>query len=202
MRHGPAVILLALLAGSLGSGAPKNYANVRLIVTDLLGDPIPVKSLQFRSTEGDFAGRFHPGYASSIPWGRYMIRVVSPGFDPWRREIEIARPSVLIPVGLEAGEIESPPKYCHLEAHVSGLQRRMSNDGPLWARAFAVFGDQSFSTEISAGRFTFDDVPCGKYLITVISGSEVLSVTPTLVSADHASIGIAVGQSRDIKREQ
>jgi hypothetical protein len=193
------LIIVAAIRAGAGSSCP--CADVQLMVTDLIGDAVPISTLHFVGSGHDEAGWFKNGRASTVPYGRYEVTVIVPGFNPWHREVEIQNSRVVISVGMEAGEVEGPPKFCSVKGGVSGLSREF-HGRPLWIRAQAVFGYQSFATEITENHFGFENLPCGKYLMVVVAGTEVVATASTLVDWHNKTIQIPVdkGAAQDSRR--
>jgi hypothetical protein len=189
MNMRPNLLILAA-AMRLSAAAPCPCADVQLSVSDLFGDPVSIGTLRFVGESGDAAARFSNGRAKLVPYGRYEVTVIVPGFEAWHRDIEIHSARVIVPVGMETGGIEAPPRLCSIGGRVvPGARPRW----PLWVRAQAVFGYQSFATALNANRFNFENIPCGTYLFIIVSGADVVATTSTVITPDHKSIDIAVG---------
>lgn len=184
-------LLIPIIAARLGAVPPCPCADVRLMVTDLLGDGVPITTLHFVGNGRDFAAKFQNGRAGLIPYGQYEITVLVSGFKLWHRDIQIRNANVILTVGMETGEIEVPPKFCSLNGRVTGLSID-SGSAPPWVRAQTVFGYESFSTELNGSRFRFENIPCGKYLMVVVSGADVIGTASTLVSWNHKFVKIAL----------
>jgi hypothetical protein len=192
------VLLIIAAAMRLAATSPCPCADVQLTVTDLLGDAVPISTPHFIGDGRDEAGWFKNGRASTVPYGRYEMTVIVPGFNPWEREVEIRNARVVIPVGMEAGRVEAPPKFCSVKGGVPGLSHKFQGR-PLWIRAQAVFGYQSFATEITEDRFGFENLPCGKYLMVAISCTEIAATVSTLVDWHNKTIEIPVGNGNSSK---
>ena len=177
--------ILAICGHSLG-------AEVTLRMVDREGHPVRcwVRVFQTQLRDREYASAFHDLRASGVDSGTYNFElekgprpseVTEKPPNPWLRawgEVTVAGPTNLFVIVAEwangAMTMSVPPVTVPtLEGTIEPHSRFAQNSN--WIRFNAVYDTKQFDVDVdAAGRFRVWDNLDGVYLLTVISGSEIL----------------------------
>jgi hypothetical protein len=119
---------------------------------------------------------------ANLPYGDYKIRVEVPGFEYWNGDVHVRTTLTRVTVGMQLGAFEAPKPTCSLRGEVRGIDR--DNPNKAWVRLLPSFAHEIFEADITSnGAFSVDGAECGKYVLAIISGKNILHLEPVELAA-------------------
>ena len=110
---------------------------------------------------------------ANLPRGEYIVTTVAKGYTKGVGHLVVYRDNQFVPLSLVVSPIEGPGKSTVV---VSGtLSGKYANEAsPLWIRMVGVFTDvDQIAAVTTAGAFTFDEIPPGRYMVFVFSRGDL-----------------------------
>jgi hypothetical protein len=140
-----------------------------------VGTPNPEARVELTNIpdKKDYSGHFTGHVANGIPYGRYLLRVHTPGYL-LERFVDIEQPETWLQLGTQLGRYGNPEQSTDVpfEGTVIGLEGLAT---PIWVKLVPLFYEEAMQAPVGAsGEFAFKQVPLGRYLILVISGSALI----------------------------
>lgn len=166
-----AVALVSLLAAQPRLGA----GEVELHVVNWHGRKLPQYSLTITARGGPGARQWKLSGAGpqtiQLPYGEYKVAAGASLHNDAEMEFAVEAGRSLVVVALPPSHWgESTVRYTELSGAVTGAGRR-----DVMVRLVSLFGDLRRQERAEPdGRFVFEEVPDGEYLLLVLDGSRIL----------------------------
>lgn len=186
------VTLLALLL--ISSGLPDQLAldqsvqqgRLSLVMLNSRGEPVKGTvqiSVSRLDRQGARQPRFSIGPNSTLPYGRYHLRVEGSPAYPVEKTIVIHEPEQVVIVGLFIAPIELPAPSNIIRGSVSAPNVKR---GCRWVRLISPVSEREFKDlrVFDSGRFTASDVKPGQYLVVLLGEQGICSVTQTSITGE------------------
>lgn len=171
-------ILLCMTAGVI-SGQPSDSADVIVVLAHTFGGPILAKlqavemirqhpSRTPNASVIDLKGTMR----ASIPYGEYRLRVRAEGFLEYVSTVQVNRPVVVFPVGLNLAPIENtgiPEHIVTARGYVVEMARSVT-----WGRLLGKHVDVHTTFQVMHdGSFSIPEVRKGHYMLLMYAGHEL-----------------------------
>lgn len=156
---------MLLIVCSEGVSFAQFRSKIRVVVTDVLGNSIPVQSLTIAGTP------VNQSESTEFPYGTYTLTASAAGAAPFKATVTINQPSQIVIVAMKLGGIEgSEPPPCSIVGTTPP-------DGPLVlrVRTIQLFGSDEVDVPVSANRrFEVRNLDCGSYLLIAMGNTGIL----------------------------
>jgi len=104
-----------------------------------------------------------------IPYGKYRIRVQTPGFGTAWQDVTVAQPETVVRV-----EVRLAPECGPLETSIGGTIRHNVPDR-LWVKAVPIRGAGGVERRVTpTGHFLLSGLPQTDYFLLVLDGDRIL----------------------------
>lgn len=159
---------LLCVFGASALFAAEGQSNVRVHVTDALGDALPTATIVISSANTQT--QVTEDQVLRLPYGSYIVKAEVAGFDDTTIHVDVSQPEQIVVVGMKLGAIDGPVPGCSLIGRIDpGREPRRA---PTRLRLLQLFGDYLVDVPISSGGdFEFRKLECGDYML-ILMGHE------------------------------
>jgi len=181
----------SLLAQTKSNTASISLGDVRIIPVTVYGDELQVNVSveQFRSvTNGkNFAGHFHAGLGTAIPYDVYRAKLFIRGAYSTYRDIRVFGRGTIAVIAFVAG-VEGGTESQTSTVSGSVNINRKDMKSQLRVRLSGVYSGTIIDAGVNDSReFSISSVPNGTYLISVSRANEVLHSSTIRVPSDQST---------------
>lgn len=174
-------VVLASLLPFLGSAWQKpKTPSVEFFLTDGYGNAIASGGRVHIISDGGTSSHwldYPENRKIDLPAGRYTAVVETSGFLPSAKQLTTTDRDVFLPVSLTLAPIEDT----EIRAGLTGtIGKNLRDSAPAWVRLAGVYQGINWTSKIDEnGKFAFESLPPGEYVLMVFSKG-VLKVTRTI----------------------
>ena len=169
-------------------------ANLRIVICDAFGYPLSGTRVTLTSIgpDGSFTSSGEEAKFNGVPYGLYDLEVRMPGFERRKEQIGIYQRDLAFRIGLRlltTRAFQRPELSGSVKARTKASQA-------LWVRLVALYSSDFVENRVdSSGKFEFDGMASGKYLLILFQEDKVLAIKPIDVFDNKQTIEIAPGPS-------
>jgi hypothetical protein len=121
--------------------------------------------------------------SATIPYGRYTLTIESPGFEKYERRFNVLGSATYVRAALKVVEPDERRVIGrHIYPFIRGsVEGALAVKSDLWAKLIPITGteDNLMDARISKdGRFQFDGMDVGNYLLLILDGNRVIATEP------------------------
>jgi hypothetical protein len=184
------IVFATTVWGECASVTPveTRYGSLEVVAYSNIGDVLDRVEIElFEAGSQKAVRRSTKGRLERVPFGKYTVRVFSPGFKTHRIDVNVDQPKVTVRTQL-AVSIECADDST-LDGSVSSAQRHPD----LWVKVLPMRGPGGFESKVNSGTFSISGLDAGDYVLMVLDGESVLHhrlvrvVGTTKVSVELAS---------------
>jgi len=185
-------VVLAGLLPILGSAWQKpKVSSVEFFLTDGYGIAIASKGRVHIISQGGASSHwlsYPENRKIELPAGRYTAVVEAGGFLANAEQLTVTDSDVFLPVSLTLAPIEGTEIRSSLNGTVS---KGLRDSAPAWVRLAGIFKSVNWTSKIDAtGRFSFESLPPGQYVLMIFSKGELKTTRTISVHAFANSITV------------
>jgi hypothetical protein len=150
---------------------PLQFGRVNVSAFSVLGERLPNLSIDLieAGTGKSFKAQFRGAVAENIPYGTYRLRVWSPGFRSFERELRLYQPEVSLRTQL------SVSVECQGLAEIAGVVQPAPKHRELWVKLVPLRGIGGVEVHVSRdGWFLASGLDDGEYLLLVVDGNAIV----------------------------
>ena len=121
--------------------------------------------------------------SATVPYGRYIIKIESPGFETYERRFNVLGSATYVRAALKVADADERRvigRYVYPFIRGS-LEGSLPLKSDLWAKLIPISGteDNLMDAKIEKnGRFQFDGLDVGNYLLLILDGRRVIATEP------------------------
>jgi hypothetical protein len=162
----------------------ENYGTLRVRVEDSGGVSIlanvTMTEVGTKKLTSSITSNAQKEVSALVPYGWYTLKIEAPGFRTYERPLKVLGPAVYMRATLMVGEPDQTRMIGRYVApSIQGsLQGKLPERAGLWAKLVPITGseDNLMESKIDPdGRFRFDGMDAGNYLILILDGRRVIA---------------------------
>ena len=175
----------------------ENYGTLRVRVEDFSGVPIlanvTMTEVGTKKLTASITSNAQKEVSALVPYGWYTLKIDAPGFRTYERSLKVLGPAVYVRTALTvAGPDETRVIGRYVAPTIQGsLQGKLPDRTGLWAKLVPITGseDSLMQSKIDPdGRFQFDGMDSGNYLILILDGRRVIATEQVQSAVKQAVI--------------